>query len=131
MYPLSGICTLCSSIMPGCLTCNDSSTCTSSQNGYYIEESNCGVGICYIPAQCIYFCLTCDNGINCTSCNSSNNWQLDANNSLCVAINGYYDDGNSSIAQPCIYPCGNCQQTAYNCTTCINDTYYLQADTCL
>jgi hypothetical protein len=51
--------------------------------------------------MCFYFCETCDNLVNCTSCDSLIDFRvLDLNSSLCVPMDGYYDDGtNNSIAQ--------------------------------
>jgi len=45
---------------------------------------------------------------------------------MCIPIDGYYDDGtNNSIAKPCESPCENCQADPYNCTSCTNDSYFV------
>jgi hypothetical protein len=48
---------------------------------------------------------------------------LSSNTSRCVPISGYFDDGHSTIAQPCSFPCLDCSTTAVLCISCINDTY--------
>jgi hypothetical protein len=93
-------------------------------NGYYDDGTNNS-----IAQPCFYSCKTCDNGVNCTSCDSLIDFRtLDPNSSLCIPMNGYFDDGtNNSIAQKCNSPCESCIGDADNCTSCISSAYFLDS----
>ncbi|KAL4466190.1 hypothetical protein ABPG72_011068 [Tetrahymena utriculariae] len=126
-------CTLiCHSSCKTCSSANNSSSCLSCNDGFYLNNSN----------QCQPCQAPCDNCINtatkCLSCSPSQNYNFDSstnsctlicdssckncssanNSSSCLScIDGFYLN-NSNQCQPCQAPCDNCINTATKCLSC-------------
>ncbi|EAS04000.3 EGF-like domain protein (macronuclear) [Tetrahymena thermophila SB210] len=87
---------------------------------------------------CSYTCQTCsaaNDANSCSSCSSSNNRVLVG--STCNCMDGYYDNGNSSVCLNCNYTCKTCSYNQFQtpqlqCLSCDPDNYrYLSNGSCL
>lgn len=125
----------CASCIVPCLTCSNSTFCTSCISGYIFSQSM-GSCLSYCPSgQYISssFCFSCQ--ANCLSCTSSSNCQrclssfyLYAASNTCVSncsmVNiSYYGDSINSICTLCISPCLTCTSIV-DCTSCITGVLY-------
>lgn len=62
-----------------------------------------------ICMTCPYDCYQCSLSGTCTACSAAIDYrQLNSSSGRCVAMDGYYDDGINSTAQPCSSDCLHC-----------------------
>ncbi|EAR86017.1 leishmanolysin family protein (macronuclear) [Tetrahymena thermophila SB210] len=115
---------------PTCQECsqpNNSSACTSCNDGYFIFNGMC--------IQCSSQCLTCKRKSNfCTQCKQG--FRLDSIFGRCIqdCQQRYYFNQTNNQCQPCLSPCENCEYYSYRCTSCIqgykydNDSFACEID---
>lgn len=115
------VCDTCDTFMPGCLTCDDSSVCTScdySEN-FLLNDTLCictaGFGleatVCVECPQLIPGCRRCSDSSTCTECDTTGH-RIES--SSCSCIVGYYQDTDLS--------CKPCSESLQNCVLCSNDS---------
>ncbi|KAL4454048.1 hypothetical protein ABPG73_009847 [Tetrahymena malaccensis] len=129
---------ICDSSCKTCSLPNNSSSCLSCNNGYYLNASN----------QCLPCQVPCGNCIDsptkCLSCTPAQNYTFDSSNNSCNIIcdsscktcsqpnssnnclscnNGYYLNATNQCQQ-CQAPCGNCIDSATKCLSCTSSQNY-------
>lgn len=114
------ICYLCSNLLIGCLTCANSTACSTCDEiaGYGLQQTTltcipCNTGLNYGDPNSNN-CLLCGSNVtNCLSCSSN------GSSFICDScVNGFYVLNDSSCV-PCINPCTYCSTNGtfcYNCT---------------
>ncbi|CAD8172923.1 unnamed protein product [Paramecium pentaurelia] len=90
---------------PGCLGCDDNSSCIAciSQQQFVDSSQNC--------VDCPEHCLTCTSQSNCQSC----------------LTNYYYLD--NGLCKQCEFPCQQCN-SQQNCLSCVSQQFYLISSIC-
>jgi cysteine-rich repeat protein len=130
-------CALCSSLIPGCLTCSSNTTCTmcDTANHFQISGSVCGCAsgyalnglVCGTCAAVMPRCLTCSSNTTCTMCDTANHFQISG--SVCGCVSGYTLNG--STCATCASSMSECLLCSSNsvCTSC-SSGFTLNTSTC-
>ncbi|CAD8133213.1 unnamed protein product [Paramecium octaurelia] len=138
-YP-SAILPLCRSCIYQCKECSSAAVCTSCNNGYYLQTSNCvlasNCNVGYLADPVSKTCTQCGDGVlqgaeqcddgnfingdGCTNCNIDSNYSCSGTPSHCQLKcgNSVLDAGEQcDIGQLFINGCINCQlEAGYYCT---------------
>ena len=121
---ISGSCSLCIIMMPGCQLCTISTICTKCLNGYYLNTTS---GFCVICSTAINNCDICDNSTYCTLCNSDS--YLSNNNSYCTCNPGLYPISGYCSVAGCTSAIRFTSSTS--CLACSTSTsFYLAGNNC-
>ncbi|KAL4469881.1 hypothetical protein ABPG72_011102 [Tetrahymena utriculariae] len=124
--PLQKYCRQCNQL---CQTCNNSVTCSTCIDGYYLSGSQC--------LQCDNTCQTCfgPSQSNCIICSQPNQYISSKQNNICtpdcdISQAQFIDSTSTSqkYCRQCNQFCQTCSN-ATNCSTCIQG-YVLNGGTC-
>jgi proprotein convertase subtilisin/kexin type 5 len=121
-YFLNGsACALCSSLIPGCLTCASNTTCTTCDTANHFQTSGsvcaCVSGYalngltCATCATVMAGCLACSSNTTCTTCDTANLFQVSG--STCACLSGYGLNGST---------CATCVSLMSGCLLCTSNS---------
>jgi proprotein convertase subtilisin/kexin type 5 len=132
----AGTCSACYTIMPGCLNCTSSSSCSICDigSGFLFNPFNsdcfCPTGTyfslsalspstvaCFNCSSAIPGCLACTSNTTCTLCNSLLTLTLSPSADACICQTGFYLDGSCQSCSAAMTGCISCTSSSV-CTMC-------------
>lgn len=90
----SNICETCSTYLPGCISCENSTSCKKCAIGYYLNyDSTLGMyTTCTLCSDTIPGCLVCSGSSSCDACDASADYYLNTVTWACSCVPYYYPD---------------------------------------
>lgn len=111
---------ICRACKPECLTCTNSFTCSSCQNGYYMNGSICSL--------CHPFCLECNSFSVCSKCIYPFYFYQNFCFSICPEKT-FIALSDSNHCENCHPSCKTCSENYDQCSSCF-EGYYLEDNAC-